>query len=778
MSGSEDNKQEPQQGPRRKSRPRACDQCRKRKLRCNGLGEEGKTCSTCVSFKDTCTYTSSNEARKLRQVDADYLKALQSEVTRLRLLVQQLQAQLHEKERLSSSRTPPAHMIMPPVPERSTPSIDRLVPREDLDYNALEGFASMSLKDKQYVRFLGQTSHFSLVKAALRIRQEIAEESDGLPRSQPIIFYGQRPDIWLYPFDIVPDPPYTHFPDPALMSELLDNYFRTIHLSLPVLHRPTFMQGVASKLHLVDETFGALVLLVCALGARFSHDLATLPPGAAHWQLSGWPWFEQVRDRWKLMSLKSATLQDVQVAVLFAAYIATLGLPHTTCVAVGYAVRLCFNLGLHRRTTYSTEPSLDNELRKRAFWCLIPMDRLMTTMLGWPCSIHDEEFDLDYPLECDDEYLSSDDPCKAFKQPPGKPSAMAYFVWYLRLMKVHDRAVRTIFSSEDTRKHQDPVRAQQLAFDLDSELSAWYSALPEHLKYDRDRGSEYEGPFAAQAVSLNAAYHNLRLFIHRPLIMTAHGVPSPSPSLTICMNAARSCIEATDRYFALCGPLLVYQNHLGFLLTSSIILILQIGRNIVCSGTSVHAAEEIEYVDKALRLLGSLEPHWRVAAFFGDVIRDLMPVLQSDQQENSDGPPHDPSLPPEAEALSSDTLSTHTEDIAETVAPSCSLADPYLNVAAPTLGPPSTNSNTSSTGWEGSHSPPLSSSTSNTEVETDSTELLPTLEYHPQGAVRVSHSTTSDVLHCDEAGMSAATQQVYAAAYPQWWGIGVAGAQS
>jgi hypothetical protein len=53
-------------------------------------------------------------------------------------------------------------------------------------------------------------------------------------------------------------------------------------------------------------------------------------------------------------------------------------------------------------------------------------------------------FDLDPPIECDDEYWENQDPDKAWKQPPGKPSSMAYFNQFLKLGDVLGHALRTI----------------------------------------------------------------------------------------------------------------------------------------------------------------------------------------------------------------------------------------------------------------------------------------------------------------------------------------------
>lgn len=55
-------------------------------------------------------------------------------------------------------------------------------------------------------------------------------------------------------------------------------------------------------------------------------------------------------------------------------------------------------------------------------------------------------FDLDMPVECDDEYWTSSDPDKVFQQPAGKPSTVCYLTLYLKLVQIHAYALRTIVS--------------------------------------------------------------------------------------------------------------------------------------------------------------------------------------------------------------------------------------------------------------------------------------------------------------------------------------------
>lgn len=54
-------------------------------------------------------------------------------------------------------------------------------------------------------------------------------------------------------------------------------------------------------------------------------------------------------------------------------------------------------------------------------------------------------FDLDLPIQCDDEYwLNEDEPENAFKQPVGVPSQVSYFVWNIKLSNFLAMTIRKI----------------------------------------------------------------------------------------------------------------------------------------------------------------------------------------------------------------------------------------------------------------------------------------------------------------------------------------------
>ena len=106
--------------------------------------------------------------------------------------------------------------------------------------------------------------------------------------------------------------PHKDFPPPDLLAELIDLYFVNMNDYMPLLHRPTFEQGVREHLHLHDEGFGSTVLLVCANAARFTQDPRVLLEDNRIPQSAGWKWFQQVQMVRKSL-LAPPRLYDLQI---------------------------------------------------------------------------------------------------------------------------------------------------------------------------------------------------------------------------------------------------------------------------------------------------------------------------------------------------------------------------------------------------------------------------------------------------------------------------------
>ncbi len=66
---------------------------------------------------------------------------------------------------------------------------------------------------------------------------------------------------------------------------------------------------------------------------------------------------------------------------------------------VGAAMRLCIELGLHRKPRRNI-PSVEGEMNKRRFWTAYFLDRDISIALGRPPSISDHDIDADVGYPC------------------------------------------------------------------------------------------------------------------------------------------------------------------------------------------------------------------------------------------------------------------------------------------------------------------------------------------------------------------------------------------
>ena len=101
------------------------------------------------------------------------------------------------------------------------------------------------------------------------------------------------------------------FPPEDLIPQLVDAYFNRHNDYAPLIHRPTFDRSLAEGLHLRDEGFATLLLLVCALGARTSTDPRVLFEGYSNYHSAGFEWFKQAADAFHVVK-RSLRLYDLQ----------------------------------------------------------------------------------------------------------------------------------------------------------------------------------------------------------------------------------------------------------------------------------------------------------------------------------------------------------------------------------------------------------------------------------------------------------------------------------
>ncbi|KAE9403221.1 hypothetical protein BT96DRAFT_1081918 [Gymnopus androsaceus JB14] len=344
------------------------------------------------------------------------------------------------------------------------------------------------------------------------------------------------------PSHLTPPPLPYRYPELDLLWHLISIYFTQTAPYLPLIHAPTFKRAVINGLHLVDYNFGAVVLAVCAIGARGSED-----PRVLHYDTrltSGWQWFRQIRLlRPNLIETTSA--HELQLYCLAYVYLQHTNMWDSTWALIGLGIRLAIDRGVHRLKPSSTSArTAENELFIRAFWILRSYDIVQGLTLGRPPATTSEEFDLDKPAECDDEYWEKTGSCEPFEQPVGKVSLLSFFTYYLKLMEIAASVQKSIYAVKtlDSRDGVSPAeRNRQKVMEQDSALNDWLAALPPHRKWEPHQPNEI---FLNQSAILLSTYHWVQIQVQKNFIIRpASRSPQSFPSLAICALAARSIVR-------------------------------------------------------------------------------------------------------------------------------------------------------------------------------------------------------------------------------------------
>ncbi|KIM40781.1 hypothetical protein M413DRAFT_412939 [Hebeloma cylindrosporum] len=631
---------------------RACDICRRKKS--DGVQMPGNNCSNCISCGLGCTYV---EAAKKRGPPKGYVESLENKVEKLEKLLRrlcpddavynQLNASLDSNWTIERPPVDPSALVdkissngQPNAPtlEKVTSAIrgamedksgtTRSDTRDEDDPSLIlaDNLKQLALTPND-LRFFGKSSGAMLVRTAMELRNEYTGDEGRFDHPVKPAVKDKRTEFWdMKPWERKSEatafPKYS-FPDLELALHCIDLYFHCTNLYMPLLHRPTFDKSVKEGLYLVNDNFAPVFLVVCAIGARYSDNPQVRLEGVESHHSAGWKWFEQVQIM-KRSLLAPPTLYDLQLYCLRVQYLQGSSAPQSCWTLAGIGIRLAQDVGAHRRKLHTHKPTPDDELWKRAFWVLVCMDRVLSSSLGRPCAIQDEDFDLDLPVDCDDEYWDHLDPDQPFKQPPNKPSSISSFILTVKLQQILAFALRTIYSINKSKILLGFVGEQweqHIVAELDSALNKWVDAVPDHLRWDPNREDD---TFFNQSVYLYATYYHIQIIIHRPFIPSP-SKPSPLsfPSLAICTNAARSCSHVVDIHRRRSGISLPLTQMPVF--TSGVVLLLSIwgGKR---SGLSMDPHKEMIDVHKCMKVLKASEARWHSAGRLWDVLYELARV--------------------------------------------------------------------------------------------------------------------------------------------------------
>jgi transcriptional regulatory protein GAL4 len=229
---------------------------------------------------------------------------------------------------------------------------------EDVDEGRVaDGMASLTVEDEG--GYLGSASGAAMLRlllpdAEIKRRTQARRQTAS---SQQMITQEPGHD------GAIPTPLYEQLRIKTIdMDAAIDEYFKTYHLSYPLIHEPTFRAQYSCIIpRPAGSAWNALAYMVAAIGAWTS----TAAPDNSDVRL-----FLAAKSNLSIDLLETGNITLVQVLILTSNYVQKSGKPNSGYNYLGLAMHMAQSLGLHKGFKNWNLPLLTQEIRRRVWWCL------------------------------------------------------------------------------------------------------------------------------------------------------------------------------------------------------------------------------------------------------------------------------------------------------------------------------------------------------------------------------------------------------------------------
>ncbi|KAK6332899.1 hypothetical protein TWF696_002918 [Orbilia brochopaga] len=525
----------------------ACDRCRSKKIRCDGIRP---SCSQCASVGFQCKTSDKLSRRAFPRGYTESLeervRILENEATELKSLLDAKDEQLDVISRLHSyspyspkslTSTSPKRPSKPVSEASDPPAVEESTSEDDLF--SMPESSSLVRDGKSGEFYTGASSgraFIDIFKSRMRETSPCDIEFSGNT------FFTRKEKI----VKIFPNRSAAHAvkPPPRMISDLLVTaFFQEYHPLFPILHRPKFLSIYENLISCEQDSPEypreyheiAQLFLVFSIASSQSETRNT----AEH---------ESFTRQWQYALeaiMLEPSLESLQCLVLAQLYCMSIGddsrLNQYKSLAVGTALRL----GLNQDQKQFGISALQLEMRKRAFWCVYLLDAFSAAMLGLPTLIKDEEVNVEYPADIDDEYV-----CESGFLPtmPGDHTKISSALALFRGSRILAKVLSKIYSAQPNKK-QSYKELQR----LEEELDAWKANLAPHLRLEFVNGMPGTNIVHSRSPLLVFAYYYIRILIHRSTV----GSDANSSAGSI-----HAVVESSNRMFQIVK--LLEERKLGF----------------------------------------------------------------------------------------------------------------------------------------------------------------------------------------------------------------------
>jgi hypothetical protein len=171
-------------------------------------------------------------------------------------------------------------------------------------------------------------------------------------------------------------------------------------------------------------------------------------------------------------------ITSLQTIVSIIIYLQSSGLMHACYSYISIAISVSLQMGLHRSTASKHLDPVQQEIRKRIFWIIQTMETYVTTLLGLPTTLNDDDIDQDLPLCINDECLG---PNGLVPNPDQSTPSMAVVIAHIKLLLIMRNIRKEIYprAKQLGGKNNEPYRVNYAQIiKIEAALDEWFRNIP------------------------------------------------------------------------------------------------------------------------------------------------------------------------------------------------------------------------------------------------------------------------------------------------------------
>ncbi|KAJ5703428.1 transcriptional regulator family: Fungal Specific TF [Penicillium malachiteum] len=563
---------------------RACDMCRKKKIKCDGKMPK---CSHCINYKTDCIFTQVEKKRNPPK-GAKYIEGLENRLGRMESLLRlsgllseddngktdlgTLEKRLADRTNaLNAARntnkfaTPTAaqqsatsHNTTPRMESQSSPHTAATSPESqresETEVEALSDMmCSLVTNNCGETRYIGSSSGFSIFspKGIQWVNEKTGDNSFQEMISSAYVDDNKwmywKPEIFS---DIFARRVFKPLPPKEEALSLFKDFFENFNCIFPLYHEATFM-------HLVDKQYSrdpyegsgwwASINVVLAI----SHRLRVMSNLVPHEEdKKAWLYLKNAMGVLTELTMRNTDLLSVQALLGMSLFLQGTPNPQPAFFLVAAAIRLSHSIGLHKRGSGFGLNLVEVEQRKRVFWIAYCLDKDICLRSGRPPVQDDDDMNVELPSE--------DPPDNVGNVPlaDGK-GKFNLFRSFCEFATIESKVYKRLYSAKASRQADGELL--NTIGELDKELEDWKDNIPVDFRPEYDIQATH-GPLILHVAVLHFAYYNCLTTIHR--MSVHHGYwtsrlsnyaiqglnarplnPRVFLSAVLCVSAARASIN-------------------------------------------------------------------------------------------------------------------------------------------------------------------------------------------------------------------------------------------